>query len=255
MLDVVILLKSIVLPPFSLFLLAVFGWLVMRRYPRLGRGLLIGSLAAFYILSTPFVGATLLHSLEVGDALTLEQPLHGDGAIVVLSAGVRRDAREYGGDTVDPMSLERLRYAARLHRELGLPILVSGGPGDRTGTAMATAMRESLDQDFGISARWLEPRSRNTYENAAFSSRILHGEDIVNVYLVTHAWHMRRAALAFLLADRGSKLNIVPAATGFVSVPTPEPGDFLASADGLRRSYLAIHEALGYLWYRVYYGI
>ena len=48
-------------------------------------------------------------------------------AIVVLGAGKRTHAPEFGGETVNRLALERLRYAATLARETRLPMLVSGG--------------------------------------------------------------------------------------------------------------------------------
>ncbi len=46
---------------------------------------------------------------------------------MVLGGGRYRDAPEYGNDTVGEYTLVRLRYAAKLHRETGFPLLVTGG--------------------------------------------------------------------------------------------------------------------------------
>ena len=53
----------------------------------------------------------------------IEHPM----AIVILGGGVRRHAAEYGGDTLGQLTLERVRYGARVARLTGLPVLVSGG--------------------------------------------------------------------------------------------------------------------------------
>lgn len=250
MLDLASIVKSMVLPPFSLFLLALIGWLTMRRRRRLGRTILGGSVVILYFLSTPVVGASLLHALQGYGALALDQTAEGAGAIVVLGAGLRREAPEYGGDTVDALTLERLRYAAKLSRGTGLPILVAGGAAEPDHIAVAVAMRNSLKQDFALSARWIETESRNTHENALFAARMLRDAGITHAYLVTHAWHMPRAILAF--HDTG--LRITPAPTGFVARPTPELTDFLATAKGLYQSFFAAHELIGFLWYRLIYG-
>lgn len=242
--------KLMILPPFSLLFLALVGWLTMRRYRRLGRGILGGSLVVLYLFSTPLVGTLLLCSLQTYKALAPDQPLKGAEAIVVLGAAVRRDAPEYGGNSVHALTLERLLYAARLDRKSGLPILVTGGAPDPDQVAVAVAMSESLKQDFGISARWIESKARNTHENALFSARILRDAGITRAYLVTHAWHMPRAILAF----QGMGVRFIPAPTGFVAPPMLEPTDFLATAEGLHESYIAIHELLGYVWYRLNYG-
>ena len=43
------------------------------------------------------------------------------GAIVILSGGLRDYAPEYGGPTVNRVTLERVRYGARLARQSGEP--------------------------------------------------------------------------------------------------------------------------------------
>lgn len=250
MTDVVSTLKSLALPPFGLFLLAFIGWLTMRWHRRWGRILLGGSIIALYCLSTPFVGASLLHALQGDKALAPELATAGAEAIVVLGAGLRREAPEYGGETVDALTLERLRYAAKLSRGTGLPILVTGGATEPDQVAVAVAMEKTLKKDFSLSAKWVETDSRNTHENAQFSTRMLNDAGVAHAYLVTHAWHMPRAALAF----HGTGLQVTPAPTGFVARPTPEPIDFLATAKGLYQSYFAVHELVGYLWYRIIYG-
>jgi uncharacterized SAM-binding protein YcdF (DUF218 family) len=40
-------------------------------------------------------------------------------AIVILGGGVRREAPEYGGATLGGITLERVRYGARLARTTG----------------------------------------------------------------------------------------------------------------------------------------
>ena len=68
-------------------------------------------------------------------------------AIVIVAGGRHRNAPEYGGETVNPLTLERLRYGARLARASGLPILLSGGA-PSGGTAEALLMRDALERDF-----------------------------------------------------------------------------------------------------------
>ena len=58
-------------------------------------------------------------------------------------------------------------------------------------------MAQSLTDDFRTPPRWVEAKSADTWENARFSADILRAEGITSVYVVTHAWHMRRAVLAF----------------------------------------------------------
>ena len=243
--------KAILLPPFGLFLLIAIGWLMMGRRRRLGRVLVAAGLAALYLLSTPYVGSLLLRSLQVYQALPLDRPLEGAGAIVVLGADLRREAPEYGGDTVGRLTLEleRVRYGAKLHRNLRLPVLVTGGAAKPSERPVGIVMRESLEQDFSVPVKWVEAEAKNTYGNAMLSAEMLRSAGITKVYLVTHTWHMLRAKIIF----EAMGLEVVPAPTAFIARPTPEPGDFVASASGLLMSYYAFYEGIGYFWYSIGY--
>jgi uncharacterized SAM-binding protein YcdF (DUF218 family) len=223
----------------------VLGGFVYFRWRRTGAALVGLSLAALVCLALPGVSYTLLSMGEVageGDpaAAGLEH-----AAIVVLGAELRRNAPEYGGETLGPLSLERLRYAARLHRQTGLPILVSGGRLRDGDEPVAKLMSEALAEDFLTESRWVEDRSLTTAENARYSAEILRRDGVSTVVLVTHAWHMRRALMEF----RGLGLRVVPAPT----LPPHRPTDFdmfVPSAAALYESFLGVHELVGRLYYR-----
>ena len=111
-------------------------------------------------------------------------------AILVLGAETRTGP---DGADVGPLTLERLRRAADLQRETGLPLLVTAGVTTRGAPPLAELMRQTLEESFRVPVRWVEPAARNTAENATRSAAILAPEGIASVLLVTHAWHMRRA--------------------------------------------------------------
>ena len=56
-------------------------------------------------------------------------------------------------------------------------------------------MSRALENDFLVPVRWREDRSRNTYQNAAFSATILRQPGIPAALVVTQPWHMARALL------------------------------------------------------------
>ena len=93
---------------------------------------------------------------------------------MVLAGGSYRNPLDYEGfDTAGGGSLERLRYAVSLHRRTGLPLLATGGVTVPATPAEAELMARSLKNDFGVGARFVESRSRNTAENAAHSAALL----------------------------------------------------------------------------------
>ncbi len=237
--------SAFLLPPLDLLLLGSVGLLMLRPRPRLGKGLIATALALLYLLSTAVVADRLLGALETRPALPAA-PTDNVGAIVVLGAGTYFSAPEYGGDTVNRLALERLRYAARLYRSTGKPILVTGG-NPAGGTPEGLLMKRALEDDFRVPVRWTETAARDTDENARFSYRILKQAGIRRIYLVTHAWHMPRAARAFEKAG----FDVVPAPTGFTTRGRTGALDFLPRAKDLLKSYYALHEAIGMLWYRM----
>lgn len=244
------LIKALVLPPGSQLLLALIGFLLLWRRRRTGNTLLALSLVSLYLFSLAPVSKALLMSLEVQPPLSDAVEAGDRGAIVVLGGGRYPDAPEYGADTVDAGTLERLRYAAALQAETGLPILASGGVLRPGREPEADLMARAL-QDFHGSAKWLETKSRNTAENARLCARLLQAEGISRVFLVTHAAHMSRALWAFEQA----RIETTPAPTAYASYKMDEirvPW-FVPSLDALNGSHTALYEIFGLWWYRLWY--
>jgi len=235
-------LASFLLPPLNGLVLVAVGWFMIGRYPRFARYLIGLGLVLLWVLALPAIGNALRATLE-DHPVTLDEIERAE-AIVVLGGGRYRDAPEYGEDTVSDATLARLRYAAKLHRKSGLPILVTGGKPDGDGLSEAEAMARTFSDEFGIAVRWTEGSSDNTHENARHSAAILRAAGIRHVLLVTHAWHMPRSARSFTEAG----LDVIPAPTAFSRRPLT-PLDFLPSDYEAARH--AIHEWIGMLWYRL----
>lgn len=233
-------LKALVLPPTGPLLLAMLGLALRQRKPRLGTGLAWAGMLSLLALSIPAVAALLMRGLDLPAPFDRRQAV-GAQAIVILGGGTRRDAPEYGGDTLATLTLQRVRYGARVAKEIGLPVLVSGGS-TYGGTPEAELMRETLLHEFGVAVRWAENRSRTTHENAQYSAAMLHSAGIDRVVLVAHAFDMRRATAEFAAAG----IAAVPAATG---IPAREHrvGDYFPGVGGLQASYYALYEILGNL--------
>ncbi|ATE61281.1 YdcF family protein [Thauera sinica] len=237
----------VVLPPLMPLLLVAAGLLLLRRRRRLGLGLAWLGVALQLLLVFPPAVGLLLAPLEAQPVL---QPAAARGAqaIVILGAGKRDHAPEFGGETVNRLALERLRYGARLARESGLPVLVSGGA--PTGEQPeAVLMRQSLIEDFGVTPRWVEAGSRDTRDNARLSALQLKEAGVHRVLLVTHAAHMPRARAEF--AAQG--LDVVPAPTAWLG--SHESQDhrlaLLPSQNTAYAGWYALHEWLGLIAYRL----
>ena len=115
------------------------------------------------------------------------------------------------------------------------------------GVAEAEIMNRVMADHMGREALWLETRSRNTFENARLSATMLARYDIDTVILVTHALHMKRAALAF----EKYRVNVIPAPTYFHSERRIGSNylDFFPTVSALEISYSVFREVLGMLWF------
>ena len=234
-------LTALVLPPIGPLLLAIVGAALLGRRPRLGRALLWSGLGLLVALSTWTVAGGLLRLVDDSPPVTLAQAKSAQ-AIVILGGGVRRNAPEFGGETVGHLTLERVRYGAMVARATGLPVLVTGGALRSTRTE-ADVMREALEREFGVPVRWTEDRSRNTHENAQFSAARLEREGVKRVVLVAHGFDMRRARAEFTAAG----LEVVPAPTFVAADNQFEPGDLVPNVSALQASYIALYELLANL--------
>ncbi|HRP77277.1 MAG TPA: YdcF family protein [Rhodocyclaceae bacterium] len=235
------------LPPLGPLLLMALGLIVLRRHRRVGLTLGWTGLALAFLLSAPASVGLMARNLETTPPLVIAEAETAQ-AIVILGGGKREHAPEYGGETVNRLTLERLRYGARLARETGLPILVSGGTA-RTGMAEADLMQAALEIDFRMPVRWTESASRDTRENAQFSAVQLKAANVHRVVLVTHAIHMERARSEF----EAQGLEVVSAPTAWFGGGDADPRirDIVPNAWAAFAGWIAAHEWLGQLAYRI----
>lgn len=243
--------KVFLLPPASLFLLYFLGKTLRGRFRPFGQILAAGSLVIFFVFCTGWGARLLVAPLENLTRPVTKDSIGSAEAIVLLSAGRFNHAREYDGrDIPDYIALARMRYAARLHRQSGLPILVSGGLGtDNQNTEpLASLVAQSLKDDFSIPVKWQETNSRNTRENAKYSAAILQAAGIKKILLVTDAMHMRRASLAF----ESTNLQITEAPTIFLGNTELGIYALIPSAESLRRSYYATYQWLGIIQHELW---
>ena len=230
--------KAVVLPPAGPLLIVLLGIFIVRRNPRAGRALAVLGAVTLLLLSIPVVAALLTHALDRAPPFDPAHPGNAQ-AIVILGGGTRDYAPEFGGVTLSTLTLERVRYGARVARATGLPVLVSGGSiAQRPPEALL--MRRALDEEYGVAVRWVETRSRNTHENAVESARILKANGIDRVILIVHSFDVARVTAEFAAAG-------IAGTAAPTYMPSPRPSrfaDFLPTAAGLQQSYYAIYEML-----------
>ena len=197
------------LPPGNSLLLFLVAWVLRRAWPEVARlAALVGG-AMLLFLSLPVVGEGLLIALEPAPLTSAElaQAQWKAGAIVVLGDGRDLVAPEYGGETVSRETLQRLRYAAWLQRQTGLPILVTGGRPDGGKEAEGRLMNRALEDDFGAWVRWEEDGARSTRENANNAAALLTRDHVGTVLLVSHDRSFMDACVSHVAALENRRLT------------------------------------------------
>lgn len=234
------LLTALLLPPL-LLALAIMPLGVMAARGRRAAGWLAAAAAlGLLALATPHAAGALRAGLEAAIPAPPAGP--APGAIVILGGD---SLATRGGAAAGPLTLERLRAGAALHRATGLPILVTGGPVGAGQAPIAEIMARSLAEDFGVPVRWIEPAARDTRGNARLSAATLRAAGVEAAHVVTHGWHMARSMEAFARAGFAAHPAPLPAQ----APPTGAWTDFAPRPDFLAESWFMLREWAGRLIY------
>ena len=246
--------ESCILPPGLYVILLLWVFVLLRRHKIISGFLLLLIISSLFVVSVPWGAKKLITPLESCKALnltTVKSDFVDAGVIVVLSGGKEYNAPEYGSAVVNSSTLVRLHYASRLAKQVALPILLSGsGDYHDSGTSDAALMKDIMMRDFAVQQEYLlEEKSHTTRENAKFTAVMLKEKNITKVFLVTNAWHMPRAIMAFESAG----VKVIPAPTDFYVLPTQMSAWMLwvPQLSAFAHSYIALHEYIGILWYKL----
>lgn len=238
----------LLVPPVNLLLLALGGFVLCgrgARWFRAGRVMCGVGLGGLFVLALPVTSIVMIQAIEGAAVPLAAAPEPVPGAIVILGGDVSRVGDVPAAVDVGALTLERLREGAALQHAVGLPVLVSGGVIGRDQPSLAVLMARSLAVDFGVPVRWQEGASRDTWENARDTAVLLQAAGVHSVFLVTHAWHMRRALIAF----RRFGVQAWPAPVPFGRAARIDVDMFVPRAASWSASYYALHEWIGCAWY------
>nr|WP_217911229.1 YdcF family protein [Myxococcus sp. AM011] len=232
-------------------LLLVVGGAVLRRRPRLSRGLTLAGLGVLYLFSTDVV-STLLTSVAESGAKDTSEPGVTYDAVIVLGGGLDPAATERTGRVEFNAASERVLKGFELVREgRARHVFISGGSLDPRPEAVVEAdVLSRLLQEWGVPAERIvtEGRSRNTRENALESERIIRERGWKRLLLVTSAAHMPRAAGCF--AAVGLRPDTLPVDA---RMPATRPGrlSWVPRASSLSQSTDVLRELAGRVVYRL----
>jgi len=247
--------------PLGLACILLLVVLISKRWTRWSRVGVLTALIILYLAGNHWVANGLARSLE-WRYLPMEDIPVVD-AIVVLGGATQ--SAEYPRSIVELNGAgDRVIYAAWLYQQgYADHLLLSGGripwqsPADLDLETPAEEMAFIMKMlNVPEEAMWLENDSRNTYENALFSKRILEDQGIERIILVTSAMHMPRSVRLF----KAQGLEVIPAPVDYHVVQsdwenlkgTSIPQHILRllpTADNLSLTSSVMKEYIGMLYY------
>jgi uncharacterized SAM-binding protein YcdF (DUF218 family) len=241
-------LKQLILPPVVWMLPLLLVLIFWRR--RWARKLLFASLCGIFILHSGLVGHWLRYPLESRYPPLFKPPNVGsyDG-IVVLTSGSIPAGGLLPFPTIDESMFRRLDEAWRLYKASPKPIIVSGGHVNPF-TPDQGENRIACDYllRWGVAPQHVigEAKSRDTFESAVETRKLLKQRGWKRYLLVTSAVHMPRSMLAFA--------TVAPepiAAPGDFTLRQVKltPLDFAPSVGAARAIASTLHEYLGLMNY------
>ncbi len=219
----------------------------MLGLSKLMRVFLCLSIGGLFVLSTPIVAKSLLGSLENDFPQTPVEDLQPRDVAVVLG-GVFKQVRPLRGFEDAGDAVERVLHAARLYKAGKVRhIIGAGGNLPWLGShAPEAKLIGALLVDLGvpITDQSHDLASRNTHENALATKKIWTAQRFSSGYLITSAFHMRRALAVF----KKNQIGVTPAAADYLVAPPiwNTVLDLLPNAGALELSSIYFRERVGY---------
>lgn len=203
----------------------------------------------YIVIGNGFLPAYLLHRLQSPYSQSIPINWKKTNTIILFGAGTSKNP---DSNKIKPslLAFSRIVQTVIIYRECKktnviCSILVSGGDPLNNGKSEAETYQESLVA-LGVDSKdiQLETHSKNTYQNAKFSTYLLKKNSSEQLLLVNSRLALKRALLYF------SSFNIfpIPIASDFVTIPISKYplGYNFAMND------FAIHEYIGIFRFYIY---
>jgi len=242
-------LDFILSPVFWLVALLFMGIVVKNQ--KWKRKFFVSAFIYLVIFSNPFISNKVMELWEIPlySSSLITQPYD----VAILLGGSMRYNDTLIGRPIYSHSVDRLIQCVTLYKSGKIKkILISGGSGflmmphEKESVVIANVLKES-----GVRAEdiIIENESRNTYENALFSTAIINKKfPGSTVLLITSAFHMRRSLACF--EKNGLKVAPFPVdRKSNVTMNTPDR-ILLPDAGSLVTWDVLVHEWVGWIIYK-----
>jgi uncharacterized SAM-binding protein YcdF (DUF218 family) len=234
------------LPPlFHIFVLTIGLILILlKKTLKTGKIILVFGIILFYLSSCYWFVNLLSKPLESPfPQPNLEKVSPSAGAIVVLTGG-----KFY-------TRLRTIWGVELYYRFKNLPLIISGGSIFREEDNLAESeIAAEIAETLGVPAKKIivEKESKNTYENAYYTSKILKEKNIKSFFLVTSGIHMYRAMAVF------EKQGFTPVPVPYENIYTRSDkknisfiDNYIPSNEAFYSLFFVLHEYIGIAWYKI----
>ncbi|MGC1854286.1 MAG: YdcF family protein [Candidatus Aquirickettsiella sp.] len=204
---------------------------------------------SYLVIGDGFLPAYLLHNLQLSYSQSTPINWKKTNTIILLGAGTSKDPRS---NKIKPsiLAFSRIVKTAIIYHECiktnaHCHVLISGGDPLNNGKSEAKIYEGSL-LSLGVNLKdiQLETQSKNTYQNAEFSSYLLKKQYSEQLLLVNSGLALKRALLYF------SFFNIYPKpiASDFITIPISK----FPLGYNFAMNDFSIHEYIGILRFYIY---
>ncbi|MBM9548940.1 YdcF family protein [Leptospira sp. 201903074] len=231
------------------FLMAIL--LLLKTKSGHGKFRLLQIILFLYLASNAYVANFLIQSLEKDYQPVAIRDVPKSDVAIVLGGMINTISLHPGRPELSD-SADRLTDAIRLYKAGKVKkILFTGG----SGLLFADAYREAdlakeIFLGLGVPEKDLiwENQSRNTYENAVETKKLLNENKLESAVLITSAFHMKRATGCF--GNQNIRFFTFPTDFRATNLQSGAFELYIPSASFLDQTTLAIKEWVGYFVYR-----
>jgi uncharacterized SAM-binding protein YcdF (DUF218 family) len=187
-------LSFLISPTIILLVLLVIALLAKTPFKR--RRFLVIAIGLLFLFSNPFIINQLLGVWEMQAEKSSQKSYD---TVIILGGYMSTDKSNNSysfGEGADRLTEGLILYK----KGLAKTIILSGGSGSLVDDTRESVLAKLfLVNNCGVpdSVVLIDSVSRNTYENAVESKKIMKAEDLKTAVMITSSWHMRRALGCF----------------------------------------------------------
>jgi uncharacterized SAM-binding protein YcdF (DUF218 family) len=221
---------------------------LLTKVPSKRKRFLMMAIGLFLLFSNPIIINQLLKVWELKAATT--DPKSYDAVIVLggfMSIDKTNNSYSFGEGA------DRLTEGLILYKRGSIKkIILSGGSGSLVDDTRESVLAKAfLVNNCGVpdSAILIDTASRNTYENAVESKKIMEAGNLKTAVMITSAWHMRRALGCF--EKVGLNVAIHPTDHLYIESPQFSYDSFIPSTYNIIKWETLMHEIAGIIMYKI----